>query len=124
MPDLAPTVTAPSFQDHPLAYYRWHLAHHAEMFVEFRRLADWYRVTKSDRRVSADMICHVMRFQAGLKATDDQFAVNNVLTPLYARLYKRQRPGANVETRTSQLDDLSEETWVELLALVPDEVTP
>lgn len=122
MPEpLTPTVTAPDFSSNPLAYYTWHLLKHPEMFLAFRRLTDQYRAVDPTRRVSADMICHVLRFQTGLHADDDRFSVNNVLTPLYARLYKRQRPGANLSTRTSQLDDLTDEVWEELLALLPEE---
>lgn len=119
--NLEPTVSAPDFRANPLGYYTWHLLKHPEMFAAFVSLADRYRALKPDRRLSADMLCHVIRYQTGLKADDDQFQVNNVVTPLYARLYKRLRPGANVETRTSQLDALSETEWASLLALLPED---
>lgn len=120
---LTPTVTAPDFATNPLAYYTWHLLKHPEMYVEFRRLADLYRAPNPGRPVSADMICHALRFQTGLHAADDTFAVNNNLTPLYARLYLRERPGANVSTRSSKLDDLTDGVWAELLALLPEEAS-
>lgn len=124
MNDPAPldrSVTAPDFSAHPLAYYTWHLLRHPEMYAAFRRYTDQYRAVDESRRVSADMICHVLRFHTGLRATDDTFAVNNVLTPLYARLYRHQRPGANVPIRASQLDALTPEEWQSLLILLPEE---
>ena len=104
--DLTPTVTAPSFADDPLGYYVWHLQTHGEMYQEFRRHADLYRASNPARRISADMICHVMRYQSGVGAADDVFSINNVLTPLYARLYRLERPGANLDIRGSNLDML------------------
>jgi hypothetical protein len=120
--DLTPRVTAPDFGTDPIGYYTWHLLKHPEMYAAFVRYADQYRAVQPDRRVSADMICHVLRFQTGLHAKDDTYAVNNVLTPLYARLYRRHRPGANIPTRTSQLDTLTESEWAALLACLPDGV--
>lgn len=119
--DLTRTVTAPHFGIDPLGYYRWHLTTHPEMYAAFRRATDQYRAVAPSRRVSADMICHVLRFQTGLHAADDTFSVNNVLTPFYARLYLRERPGANVPTRASQLDALSPDEWTALTALLPQE---
>ncbi|GBF05871.1 hypothetical protein DAERI_060131 [Deinococcus aerius] len=123
MTALEPTRTAPDFAVDPLGYYRWHLSTHPGMYAEFRRLADTYRLTDPRRRVSADMVCHVIRYHSGLRAEGDQFQVNNVLTPLYARLYKRERPGARIETRASQLDTYDDETWAGLLALLPEEAS-
>lgn len=119
--DLTPRVTAPSFSANPLAYYRWHLKHHPKMYAGFRTLADQYRAIDPTRRVSADMICHTLRYHSGLHADDDQFTVNNNMTPLFARLYRHEREDANVETRTSQLDALTEDEWAALLALLPQE---
>lgn len=113
---LDPTVTAPNFSTNPLAYYIWHLEQHPEMYQAFRQYADAYRVGAPRRRLSADMICHVMRYQSALKAGDDIFQVNNVLTPLYARLYLLERPDAVIDTRPSQLDALLPEERAQLLA--------
>ena len=104
--ELTPTVAAPSFGDDPLGYYVWHLQTHGAMYQEFRRHADLYRASNPARRISADMICHVMRYQSGVGAADDQFSINNVLTPLYARLYRLERPDANFDLRKSWLDML------------------
>ena len=105
-PDLAPTVTAPDFSVDPLGYYVWHLQKHGEMYQAFRQHADLYRQRNPTRLISADMICHVLRYQTGLGADDDEFRVNNNLTPLYARLYKLERPDARMGLRKSSLDGL------------------
>ncbi|MDO4247086.1 MAG: hypothetical protein Q4C89_13790 [Deinococcus sp.] len=110
MLDLTPRVTAPDFSTDPLGYYVWHLENHPDMYRQFRATADAYRAGDPDRRLSADMICHVMRWHSVVHAGDDQFQVNNNLTALYARLYKNERPDARISTRPSQLD-----------ALLPDE---
>lgn len=104
--DLTPRVTAPSFTDDPIGYYVWHLETHPEMYRQFRQTADAYRAGDPTRRLSADMICHVMRWHSVVHADDDTFEVNNVLTPLYARLYKHERPDAVIGTRRSMLDSL------------------
>lgn len=104
--DLTPRVTAPDFSTDPIGYYVWHLEHHPEMYRQFRETADAYRAGNPARRLSADMICHVMRWHSVVHAGDDQFEVNNVLTPLYARLYKHERPDAVISTRKSMLDSL------------------
>lgn len=116
---LEPTVTAPDFGTDPLAYYHWHLSTHPEMYVAFRRQADLYRAPDPGRRFSADMICHALRFQSGLSAAGDLYQVNNNVTPLYARLYRHERPGAAVAVRGSMLDALDPAEWAALLALVP-----
>ena len=121
--DLTPRVAAPDFASDPYGYYTWHLTNHPQMYAEFRRRTDLYRASRPDVRVSADMICHVMRYYSGAHADDDQFKVNNVLTPLYARLYLHERPDALMKTRGSQLDALSNDEWTALLALVPGEET-
>lgn len=104
--DLTPRVTAPNFTDDPIGYYVWHLETHPEMYRQFRQTADAYRAGDPTRRLSADMICHVMRWHSVVHAGDDQFEVNNNLTGLYARLYKHERPGAVIGTRKSMLDSL------------------
>lgn len=119
--DLTPRVTAPSVVDDPLGYYTWHLKRHPEMYLGFRRLADQYRAVDPQKRMSAYMICHVIRFESGLGATDDQFQVNNAVAVLYARLYRRERPDVNLELRTSVLDALTDAEWDALLALLPEE---
>lgn len=104
--DLTPTMTAPSFTADPIGYYVWHLENHPEMYEMFRATADAYRAGDPTRRLSADMICHVMRWQSVVHAGDDQFSVNDHLTALYARLYKHERPDAVISTRKSMLDSL------------------
>lgn len=106
--DLTPTVTSPDFGRDPLGYYIWHLNTHGELYQAFRGLADTYRLRNPQRPVSADMICHVLRFNSTLGADDDTFRVNNVITPLYARLYLIERPQARISVRNSWLDTLNE----------------
>lgn len=112
--DLTPRVTAPPFDKDPIGFYVWHLTHHPEMYRMFRETADVYRAGDPTRRLSADMICHVMRWQSVVHAGDDQFEVNNVLTSLYARLYKHERPDAVISTRKSMLDSLTDEERAQL----------
>ncbi|AAF12345.1 hypothetical protein [Deinococcus radiodurans] len=108
--DLERRVTAPDFTTDPLGYFVWHLETHPDMYRQFRQTADAYRAGDPARRLSADMICHVLRWQSVVHAGDDLFQVNNNLTALYARLYKNERPDARISTRPSMLD-----------ALLPDE---
>lgn len=117
------SVTAPRFADDPLAYARWNLEKHPEMYREFRRTADGYRAVNPARRVGSDMIAHVVRYYSGAHADDDQFKVNDHLVALFARLYKRQRQDANMPTRVSVLDGLTDEEWQELLELCKEETT-
>lgn len=122
---LEPTVTAPSFEHERLAYYCWFLRVNGHVYKAFRDVADTYRAQAPDRQLSADMLCHVVRYQMGLKADGDVFAINNVVTPMLARLYKLERPDANFDTRKSWLDTLSEADWATLLAAFePLRLTP
>lgn len=105
--DLTSRVTAPSFASDPIGFYVWHLTQHPEIYLTFRATADAYRASDPTRRLSADMICHVMRWQSVVHAEDDQFEINNNLTCLYARLYKHERPNAVIGTRKSMLDSLT-----------------
>lgn len=115
MTDLTPTVTAPDFATDRLAYYVWHLREYPQIYKAFRHWCDQYRAPKPDRHVSADMICHVIRYQTGLKAGGDQFDINNNLTPLFARLYTLERPLANFGNRKSWLDILQPDEWQQII---------
>ena len=108
------SVTAPDFSVDPVGYYVWHLENHPQMYRQFRDLADQYRIHNPGARLSADMICHVLRFQAGMSAAGDRFAVNNNLTSLYARLYVRERPATRIDIRRGYLDSLTPEDQARL----------
>lgn len=104
-------VNAPDFESNRLEFYAWHLRHHGDVYEAFRLLCDRYREAAPHRVLSADMICHVIRYQTGLAATDDTYDINNNLTPLFARLYHLERPDARFRNRTSWLDTLPPDEW-------------
>jgi hypothetical protein len=115
--DVTPVVVAPDHHVDPLGYYVWHLTTHPEVYRAFRQAADDYRLPNPGRRVSADMICHVLRYRSGVGVHDDVFAINNVLTPLYARLYLIERPTAVMSIRGSLLDALDDSEQAQLMTV-------
>lgn len=109
-----PTDFAPRFERAPLAWAIWYLEQHPELYRKFRDLADDYLAKKPRGLLSADMILHVIRYNAG-GVDGDTFRLNNNLTPLYARLYQIERPNAPVKTRKSWLDELSDTDMARLM---------
>jgi len=105
---------APRFERFPLLWAIWYLENHPALYTKFRTLADGYLAKKPRGLLSADMILHVIRYNAG-GVDGDTYRLNNNLTPLYARLYQIERPNAPVKTRKSWLDDLNDEDMARLM---------
>lgn len=99
-------------------YCLWHLEHNYRTYQAFRELADRYREFNPARMLSADMICHVIRFELGMRNEGDTFHISNNLVSWYARLYLLERPDANFGKRTSWMDNLSPEEWDEVRLLL------
>lgn len=111
------SVSAPDWAADPAGWCAWLLTTNGHLYVEFRRLVDEMLRANPSARLSADQVCHVMRWNAQLRSEGDFFKVNNNASALFARLYALERPQARgvFETRRSALDDLPLEEWERVL---------
>lgn len=111
------SVTAPDWSADPAGWCAWLLTTNGHLFVEFRRLVDDMLSRQPTARLSADQVCHVMRWNAQLRSEGDLFKVNNNAAALFARLYVVERPWAAgvFETRRSKLDELTQGEWDRIL---------
>lgn len=88
------SVTAPDWSADPAGWCAWLLTTNGHLYVEFRRLVDEMLARRPDAKLSADQVCHVMRWNAQLRSEGDFFKVNNNAAALFARLYTLERPQA------------------------------
>lgn len=111
------SVTAPDWSADPAQWCCWYLDENADLYREFRRLADEMLRRRPGTKLSADQVCHVVRWNSRLAASGDYFAVNNNATALFARLYVEERPQHEgvFSTRKSVLDYLPPEQWDRVL---------
>ncbi|GEM48809.1 hypothetical protein [Deinococcus cellulosilyticus] len=105
---------APLFEEHPFMYCLWHLEHNYRTYQAFRELADRYREFNPHRMLSADMICHVIRFELGMRNDGDAFHISNNLTSFYARVYRLEHPEANFGLRPTWMNQLTDDQWDEV----------
>lgn len=111
------SVSAPDWAADPAGWCAWLLSTNGHLYQEFRRLVDEMLRANPTARLSADQVCHVMRWNAQLRSEGDFFKVNNNASALFARLYLVERPHARgvFETRRSALDDLPPGEWERVL---------
>jgi hypothetical protein len=105
-----PTVTAPRWEDSPVAWACWYLRENGHVYKKFRELIDDALRANPTMRVSADQALHVLRWNLRIRAEGDVFAINDHASALFARLYIEERPHAkdNFELRKSFFDMLNE----------------
>jgi hypothetical protein len=72
------------------------------------------------RRLSADAVCHVIRWETDA-SEDAEYKINNNVVSFLARLYLLERPEAQLSTRESHLDSLQSGIWGRLLSLARGE---
>lgn len=94
-----------------IACCAWFLKQNPQIYLEFRRLADNFRMRNPDRPFSAELIVNVLRFETSTRAKNDQFGIGSNYKSLLARLYKRERLDANIDLRRCWLDSLRPSEW-------------
>ena len=104
----------PKFESHPLMYCLWHLEHSYPIYQAFRDIADQWSQDTPHMPISADAICHKIRFDLRLQLDQDAYHISNNLVSFYGRVYRLERPEANVGTRSSWIDSMSTEDWDEV----------
>lgn len=105
----APTVTAPDFKTDPVGWCIWLLRENPSLYRAYRDAADeLFRRNPNAKRVSSDMILHHVRFETLAAGHGDAFKANNNASPLFARIYRFERPQHRdaFELRDSFLDHL------------------
>lgn len=102
------------FEIHPFQYCLWHLEHSYPVYQMFRDLADQWTEETPRTPISSDALCHVIRFQHRLRTAQDAYHISNNLVSFFGRVYKLERPDANVGTRSSWLDTCSDDEWNEV----------
>ncbi len=112
------SVVAPDWSADPVGWCVWLLESNGHLYREFRRLVDEMLAHRPGVRLSADQVCHVMRWNAQIQSEGDQFKVNNNSAALFARLYVYEHPEAVdvFDLRRSLLDDLTAEEWRRIAA--------
>lgn len=110
-------VVAPDWSVDPVGWCVWFLCENGHVYREFRRLVDDMRRSAGEGvRLSADGVCHVIRWNSRLKARGDVVAINNNAAALMARLYLEERPEATVfDKRESLFERLSASEWERLM---------
>lgn len=103
------SVTAPDFSVDPVAWCVWLLTENPDLYRAYRDAADeLFRRNPNAKRVSSDMILHHVRFETLAAGHGDAFKANNNCSPLFARIYRFERPQHKdaFELRDSFLDHL------------------
>jgi hypothetical protein len=108
---LEKTVIAPSWEASPVAWACWTLENHPHIYERFESIALGALVEKPDRKLSANQIMHVIRWETSLTAEGDTFKINDHAAPLYARMFvqKHKRYEGCFRNRKSIFDMLTEE---------------
>jgi hypothetical protein len=114
LPLFAP-VKRPDWRTDPAAAGMQYLKDNPSIYPTFRRLADLWRERNPGRRLSADAVCHVIRWETDA-GEDAEYKINNNSVAFLARLYLLERPEAQLATRESHLDSLHSGVWGRLLA--------
>jgi hypothetical protein len=105
----------PDWRTDPAAAGMQYLKDNPSIYPTFRRLADLWRERNPGRRLSADAVCHVIRWETDA-SEDAEYKINNNVVSFLARLYLLERPEAQLTTRESHLDSLHSGVWGKLLA--------
>lgn len=111
------TVTAPVWENDPVAWSIWLLTENGQLYQTFRKIADEGLRQNPQMTLSADRILHVIRWDTDLRGEGDIFKVNDHCSALFARLYVLERPQheGKFRNRKSFLDMLSEDEEERLL---------
>jgi hypothetical protein len=119
LPLFAP-VKRPDWRTDPAAAGMQYLRDNPSIYPTFRRLADAWRARNPGRRLSADAVCHVIRWETDA-SEDAEYKINNNVVSFLARLYLLERPEAQLTTRESHLDSLHSGAWGKLLSIARGE---
>lgn len=111
-------ITAPKWsQNIPdrIAWCVWFLAHNPDVYTQFRVMADEFRARNPARPFSAELVVNALRFNSSTRTEGDVFGIGSNAKSLLARLYKLERPEANLDLRRCWLDSLAREEWQTIL---------
>lgn len=118
----APSVTSPSWADNPVEWCLWFLRSNGHVYVAFRRevqrRVELLEARGAKRQLSADQVCHGLRWDSPDGAEGDTFRINNNAVALLARLFQAEYPQLSkgiFRLRRSLLDDLPAGEWERIL---------
>ena len=105
------TVIAPSWEASPIAWACWTLENHPQIYAYFEAVALRALANQPTKKLSANQIMHVIRWETALTSDGDKFKINDHAAPLYARMFmnKHKRFEGVFRNRKSIFDMLSEE---------------
>ncbi len=82
------------FEHNDTPAYKAFLAHHQanpKIYEFFRRYA-LRAIEKGHKKLSAEFIINIIRWETAIKAGDDEYKINNNWKPFYSRLFMREFP--------------------------------
>lgn len=105
------SVTAPRFEDDPVAWAVWFLTENGQVYKAFRRLCDERLAVNPEARIGSKQVVEVLRWFTPIRSSGDVAKINNNATSLLARLYILERPHHKdaFTTRKSIWDSLGKE---------------